>query len=264
MTDSLSTISLRSAFSFPFQSRDWLSRFIIGAALLFVSLFIPIVPALFVYGYIVEVMRQVIGGEAPVLPEWKDWGRLGLDGLRSLAVGLAFLGPGLVILVGGWISYMVLYFSGVILLANTPSNASPPGYVFALLLGGIGSLFLSMFVGAFLIIAGGIPLPAAIAHFVARDKLGAAFHLREWSAIIRADKWGFFIGWVVVLGLVGVIYVAMMLAYLTVILFCLIYFIGIPIGFYLMLVSAVVFGEFYREGAARINSEAGKQAGQQV
>jgi hypothetical protein len=263
-TDSFSNTSLRTAFTYPFQSHDWLSRFVIGVALLFASLFIPVIPVLFVYGYVLEVMRQTIAGDPPVLPEWKDWGRLILDGLKSLGVSVVFLGPGLVVLVGGWITYMVMYFGGAIILANTPSYDSPPAYAFGLLLGGIGSLFLSMMVGSILLIAGTIPLPAALAHFVAREKLGAAFHVREWSAIIRADKWGYLISWVVILGLIGLMYIALMLAYLTIFLFCLAYLIFIPIMFYLMLISSVVFGQFYREGVARMTQPADSQDGGQI
>lgn len=258
MADVFSITSLRTAFTFPFQSRDWSGRFLIGIALLFASLFIPIIPALFVYGYAIAVMRQTIKGENPVLPEWKDWGQLARDGLRSLAVGVAYLGPGLVIMIGGWVAYMVMYFGGSVLLFSTPSYQNPSSLAFVLMFGSLVILFLSMLVGGLLNIVGVIPLPAALAHFVANDKLSAAFQVRQWGAIVRADKWGYFIGWVVVLGLMGVIYFAFMLLYFTVIFCCLMYFVAIPIGFYLLLVSAVIFGQFYREGTARLSLQPSK------
>ena len=264
MADAFSVTSLRTAFSFPFQSRDWSGRFLIGTALLFASLFIPIIPALFVYGYVVEVMRQTIKGEAPVLPEWKNWGQLALDGLRSLAVGVAYMGPGLVIMIGGWVVYMAMYFGGGILLAGTPSHQDPSSLVFVLMLGAVVILLLSMFVGWLLSFVGVIPLPVALAHFVANDKLSAAFQMRQWGAIVRADKWGYFIGWVIVLGLVGVMYFALLLMYFTVIFCCVMYFVLIPIGFYLLLISAVIFGQFYREGTARLSLQLSKPEGAQA
>jgi len=68
MTESLAVNSLRPLFKFPFQASNWSSRFIIGAALLVAGIVIPVVPTLFVYGYLVRVMRQAIEGESPVLP----------------------------------------------------------------------------------------------------------------------------------------------------------------------------------------------------
>lgn len=264
MSDSFSVTSLRFAFKFPFQSQNWFGRFLIGAGLLFASLIIPIIPAIFVYGYLVEVMRQAIKSETLVLPEWKDWGQLGMDGLRSLAIGAVYLGPGFVILIGGWVSYMVMYFSGIALISSKSFHYVPSNQAVALMLGAMGILFLSMFVGSLLCMAGSIPLPAAIANFVAHDKLSAAFHVREWGAIVRADKWGYFISWVIVLGLTAMIYCATMLLYFTIILCFLMYFIAIPLGFYLALVSAAVFGKFYRESASQVNAKLVEQTGKPI
>ncbi len=263
MAETLSTTSLRAIFKFPFQSPDWSSRFIIGAALLFAGMVIPIVPVIFVYGYIVQVMRQAIKGEPPVLPEWKDWGQLGRDGLRSMAVGLAYLLPGAAILIGGWVLYMVTWIGGMTMISAAPREAPPPIF-FVLLFGSIAILFISMFVGSLAYLLGILPLPAALAHFVAQDKLGAAFRVKEWWAILRADKWGYFISWVVTMGLVSVMYFAIMLVYFTGILCFLIYFIGMPLGFYLLLVAAVLFGQFYREGVERLNARSAETAQEQV
>jgi hypothetical protein len=261
MPDSSSATSLRSAFKFPFQSQNWFGRFLIGVGLLYASMIIPIIPAIFVYGYIVEVMRQAIKSETLALPEWKDWGQLGKDGLRSLVVGTVYLGPGLVVLIGGWVAYMVIYFSGVVMISDRSYHYASPNLAVALILGAMGILFLSMFFGSLLCMAGSIPLPAAMANFVAHDKISAAFHVREWGAIVRADKLGYFISWVVVLGLAGVVYCASMLLYFTIILCFLMYFIAIPLGFYLALVSAAVFGNFYREGASQLSVKRVEQAG---
>ena len=79
----------------------------------------------------------------------------------------------------------------------------------------MGVLFLSMFVGTILLIAGTIPLPAAIGHFIANDKLTSAFHIREWGRIIKKDKWGYLISWLIVVGMFGTLYIGFMLAYMT-------------------------------------------------
>lgn len=251
MTDSFSTTSLRAAFRYPFNSPEGPSRFLVGVALLFLNLFIPIVPAVFVYGYLVQVMRRIIQGEDPALPEWKDWGRLGADGLRSLAVAAVYLGPGLVIMLGGWLLYMVMYLGGVSLLSNV-RHAAPSGIALMLIFGALGILFLSLFASMCLLLIGGVPLPAALAHLAARNKLSAAFDVFEWGAILTADRWGYFVSWVVIVGLASLIQFAIMLIYFTIVLCAVAYVIVLPLGFYLMLVAAAVFAQAYREGAARL------------
>jgi hypothetical protein len=250
MTDSFSTTSLRAAFKYPFQSPEGLSRFLVGVALLFLGLFIPVLPAIFVYGYVIQVMRRVIQGEAPTLPEWKDWGRLGADGLRSFVVAAVYLGPSLVIMVGGWVLYMVMYLGGFSLLSNV-RHAAPSGLALMLIVGALGVLFLSLFASLCLLLIGGVPLPAALAHLAAREKLGAAFNVFEWGAILSADRWGYFISWVVVMGLGSLLYVATLLIYFTIVLCAVAYVIVLPLSFYLLLVGAAVFAQAYREGAAR-------------
>jgi hypothetical protein len=255
MADSFSTTSLRAAFQYPFRSPEGVSRFLVGVALLFLSLFIPILPAIFVYGYLLQVMRRIIQGEAPGLPEWKDWGRLGTDGLRSLVVAAVYLGPGLVIMVGGWVLYMIMYLGGVTLISNV-HNAAPSGVALMLIFGGLGVLFLSLFASFCLLVIGGVPLPAALAHVAAREKLGAAFNVFEWGAILTADRWGYFISWVVVVGLGSLLQFAVTLIYFTIILCVVAYVIILPVGFYLMLVAGAVFAQAYREGATRLRAVA--------
>jgi hypothetical protein len=258
MTDSFSTSSLRAAFKYPFQSPDAPGRFIVGAALLLLSLFIPVVPALFVWGYVVRVMRQTIHGEEPALPEWKNWSQLGADGLRSLVAAAVYLGPGLAIMLCGWVLYLFLYLGGFSLIGQT-RHAAAPGLAVVLIVGAVAVLFLSLFAGWLLTVLGGVPLPAALAHMAARERLGAAFNVFEWGAVLAADKWGYLIAWVVTLGLASLLYCALLLAYFTIVLTCVAGFIALPLGFYLLLVAAVLFAQAYREGAARLNPPAPAQ-----
>jgi len=43
-------------------------------------------------------LRRAVKGEELVLPDWTDWGKLGLDGLKYILVNLVFLLPGTLIL----------------------------------------------------------------------------------------------------------------------------------------------------------------------
>lgn len=255
MNESLSTQSLRAAFKFPFENKDWFVPFLIGTALIISGMFIPVIPLLLVYGYFAQVMRIAIKGETMVLPPWSNWGQLLKDGLRSLAVGAIYLGPGIIVTMIGFTAYFLMIFASIAMTPESPYDTSSSGLAVLLMMGSMGVLFLSMFVGTLLLLAGAIPLPAAIGNFIAHDKLSAAFYLRELGAILRADKWGYFIAWLVYLGMAALVYIGFMLAYFTFILCFVFYLLAIPVGFYMMVVTAVLFGQTYREGSARSKPE---------
>ena len=248
MNESLSTPSLRNTFKFPFESKEWIVPFIIGTALIFAGMIIPIIPLIFVYGYLASVMRKSINGEVMSLPAWNNWGRLFKDGLRSLVVGAVYLGPGILVSMIGFSVYFVMIVASIALTPESSYNSTSTGLVGLLMMGAMGILFLSMFVGTILIIAGTIPLPAAIGHFIANDKLASAFHIREWGRIIKKDRWGYLISWLIVVGMFGTLYIGFMLAYMTFVLCFIGYLLAFPIGYYIMLVSAALFGQNYREG----------------
>jgi Protein of unknown function (DUF4013) len=248
MVDPLSPPSLRVTLKFPFQAKEWIVPFIIGTALIFSGMILPIIPVIFVYGYLAEVMRMSIQGQEMILPAWKNWGNLFKDGLRCIAVGLVYLGPAIVLFIIGMVAYFSMFVALIAVTPESSANSAASALAGLLSFGAMGILFLCMFFGMLLFLAGAIPLPTALAHFISNDKMGAAFHLREWGRILRNDKWGYLIAWLLVLGMMGIFYFAFMLAYMTFI-FC---FVGIllafPAGFYIMVVSAALFGQVYREG----------------
>jgi hypothetical protein len=246
MSAAVTISSLKTLFKFPFQGPKWQNNFLIGSVLAFGGFVIPIIPWIFLAGYGVQVMRQAIQGETLELPEWTDWGKLGIDGLRMVGVGFIFLLPGLIVLVGGFTLYMVGSFTMPIMMA---AGRDPNSFdAFPLLfLGLMGIFFLSFLVGYLLYALGGIPLPAATAHFVAKDQFSAAFRVREWWPLLRVNKLGYLIAFVIIFGLYFVLSFTFMIAYFTVILCFLIPFLAAPITYYLALISAALFGQTYRE-----------------
>jgi hypothetical protein len=251
MSEAITTRSIRTFFKFPFQGPNWQRRFLIGAGLIFAGFLVPIAPLVFVNGYILRVMRQAIEGEELVLPEWEDWGGLAIDGLRVMLVDLVYLLPGIAVFVGGMILYWIS-FTLLMVAAEGGGDAALQAPLLSMV--SIGIMFLSMLVSSVLSLLGGVPLPMATAHFAAQDKVAAAFRVREWWALLRNNKLGYFIAWVIVAGLMAIWYFVGMMAYYTVVLCCLIPFLGAPLGFYLSLVGAALFGHAYREGAAALSS----------
>jgi hypothetical protein len=259
MPEELTVTSLKDILRFPFQEPNWQSRFIIGVGLIFASLFIPIplvrwIPLILVSGYALKVMRQAVKGEGLFLPAWEDWGELGMDGLRGLLINLVYLLPGILVFYGGMGLYFVLSMAFPLLMAFTEESRGMLALFPLLVFGSLAIMLLSMFVGSLLFLLGVIPLPMARAHFVAKGEVAAAFRVREWWPLLRINKLGYFIAWVVVYGLTAILSLVLVLAYYSVILCCFVPFLVAPIGFYLSLVSAALFGQTYRESVAMLSA----------
>ena len=257
MTDTIGTSSLKALFRFPFQGSNWKNNFIIGTALTFANFVLPIVPALFVSGYTLRVMRQAIEGQEPALPAWDDWGKLMADGLRMTLVSLVYLLPAGLVSIGGWGLYMITSFAMPFLFSDGGSGQGSSAFGFAMLamFGSFAIMMISMFLGSLLLVLGAIPLPVATSHFVAQDKVGAAFRIREWWPILRANKMGCFVSWVVVMGLFAILYCLLGLTYTTVILCFVIPLLMAPTSFYLSLISAALFGQTYRESTILLEAQ---------
>ena len=248
MAEPITTRSLKEILLFPFREPNWRSRFLIGAALVLAGYVIPILPLIFVCGYALHIMRRVALGEEPALPAWDEWGKFGVDGLRSMAAALIYLLPGILVLAAG----MGLYFASSFTL---PMIGESPQYFGSgtetvwpwVFMGSMAVMFLSMFLGTALLAVGAVPLPMSLAHLAVRDQFSAAFHPREWWPRVRANAAGYFAAWVVAAGLAAMMYIAQMLVGYSVILCCLAPFVSAAGGFYVSLVGAALFGQFYRD-----------------
>lgn len=67
-------------------------------------------------------------------------------------------------------------------------------------------------------------------------------------AVLRSNPLGFLIGWVIVVGLMGVVYLVSLTTYFTLVLICFLPLLLLPATFYVILVGASLFGDLYAEG----------------
>lgn len=250
MAKTSSLAPLREVFSFPVTGADWKKRFLVGAGLLLLSFLIPLIPAIFVYGYILQIMRRVIDGQPPALQAWENWGRLGKDGLRVLLVGVVFLLPAIIVIIGA----MGLYFAGILSFAfSDVGGADYSQAFFSFYLLTFGLLFLGFFVGMILMLIGLFPLPFATAHVASQNSAKAAFRFREWWPGLRRGLLDYSIAWVVVMGIGALAYLVFVIGYYSIVLICVLPFIAAPVGFYVMSLWAAIFGETYRENMSELN-----------
>ena len=77
------------SFSFPFQDEDWIKKIVLTA----VISFIPVIGQFALMGWMVELTRRVIRGEAEPLPDWADFGGHLVLGLKMFVIGFVYALP---------------------------------------------------------------------------------------------------------------------------------------------------------------------------
>jgi hypothetical protein len=244
--DAVSTQSIKDLLNSPIRGQEWQSRFLIGVGMILLG-FIPIIPWIFQMGYFSRIMQRAIRGDELELPAWADWGKLGRDGLRLFGVSTIYLLPGYIVMFGGMAVYFIGFFLLVPLMATAEQSSEALTAMPVLMFILMGVMFLSMFLGNLLIILGAVPLPVALARAVEQDKFTAAFHFAEISKLLWRNKAGYFVAWVILAGLLAIFYSVTVLFYMTMIFAWVLFILLIPFSFYLLAISAALFGQTYRE-----------------
>ena len=158
------------SFTFVFDDDRWVTKILIAAAILAVGwvffwvLGIPLLLAfLLLAGYQIEITRRVIRGVTPILPEWDDWGKLLVEGIKFAVIGLVYSLPAIIVGICVGIPVSVL---------GEDSHGDPTwiSWVCGGPLACLGILW-----GIF----EALVLPAAVAFYVVNDDLGAAFRFGE-------------------------------------------------------------------------------------
>ena len=243
---------VQAILSYPFKQPGWQSKFAIMAGLSILNYAIPILPGILVMGYIDKIMYGIIlDGAEPTLPEWSDWSNLFSRGLKIFGATLIYMLPAITFLVIGYLVMLLAPFLSIFFISEMDSYRASSAMVGIQLLGtfvavfffGIGFIFISLI---------GFVLPVVIAHVVAKDSFAAAFRIKEWWQVARANLWGFVTAIAITTGAYLVGFMAIRVLYLTIVLCLLTPFLTIFLVVYLAIVSSVMFAEAYRKGAENL------------
>jgi hypothetical protein len=241
---------IQNLFTFPFRDPRWKSKLLIGSLISLAGFMIPFIPWIFVYGYGAQIMHRIIleGGE-PYLPEWDDWDKLFKDGLRLGGVIFVVMLPLAIFLLLGYgltvIPQLIIAFRQVDNRTVSPLLEIIPvvGMVISWIIFGLGML------GGIVV---GVMMPAAQGHVVATNQFAAAFRIKEWWPIFRANLGGFIIAYIIITGAAMAISLAFQILYLTIIFCCLMPFAISVYMIYQMIVWSTLMGQTYRAGVDKL------------
>ncbi|MBX0294336.1 DUF4013 domain-containing protein [Haloarcula nitratireducens] len=165
---------LEDALRFPWNGEKKGETLLVGGLLSLLGfLFVPL---LFVYGYLVRVIRQVAAGEPERPPVFDDWGELLVDGVVAFVISLVYLLVPTVAIafVGGLFLFPVIVVEGSAAGAVGPRSG-------LLAVGGLLLALLALSASFLLLLAAAYLAPAGVAAFARTGRFGAAFspsHLR--------------------------------------------------------------------------------------
>ena len=244
---------LQDLFAFPFRDPQWKSKLLIGSLISLAGFVLPFIPWIFIYGYGAQIIHRItVENGAPFLPEWDDWNKLFMDGLRLAGVLWIIMLPGLFILISG---YGLMMVSPLIVAYMEADGRSVSPLIEMLPLIGMvlfgGSLGLSMLGGVFV----GIVLPASLGHVVTKSQFAAAFRIKEWWPIFRANLGGFIVAYIILMGFSFAISFAFQILYFTIIFCCLMPFVMSAYTLYHMLIWCTLIGQTYRTGVDRLAAQ---------
>ncbi|MDS0221602.1 DUF4013 domain-containing protein [Haloarcula sp. S1AR25-5A] len=155
---------LEDAIRYPWNGEQKVETILIGGVLSLLGVFF--VPVLFVYGYLVRVVRAVHDGDDEVPPAFDDWGDLLVEGVVAFLISLVYLLVPLVV-IGLAIASFVLPVSVVSTAGGEPTSGIAVG----------GLLLALVVVAVTLVVSLGAAylLPAAVAAYAVTGRVGAAF-----------------------------------------------------------------------------------------
>jgi len=220
-------MDINKALTYVFEDERWVTKSLIGLVLSFLGFLI--IPIIFVQGYLVWIIRNVIDGLEFPLPEWEDWGKMFMDGLNLFIALLVYSLPA-VLLVG---CGMLLFLPAGMADGDVAGALAAGGSIGFLLLTCLAALW-----GLVMVVLG----PAVTIQYAREGTLGACFRFSEVIALAREHIGDIIIAVVVLIGLglvLGIIGIIPIIGWL----------VALAASIYTTFVSGHLFGQIGRNVA---------------
>jgi hypothetical protein len=223
-------VDINQAFRYVFDDERWTNKILIGVLMSLLSFLI--LPALILNGWLVQIVRNVMGGDKRPLAEWDDWGKLLKDGFYLFVAQLVYTLPFLIIFfIALASSFGISGLSG-----ELGEEAASAGFMATFGLLGCVSIIFAI---ALLFLT-----PALTIQYAMTDDLGACFRFSEVFAIARENMADIFIAFVVTL--VAAFAISLAFGVLSIIP-CLgwiaAFVLGLALGPYLVAVTGHLYGQ---------------------
>lgn len=218
--------NIGKAFTFVFEDEKWVNKILVGGLFTLLSMIFIGVP--FVFGYMLETLRNVAEGKERPLPDWDNLGEKFGQGLVYLIITFIYVLPAILI-------YGCAITAAAVL---SPSSGSRGGELSALgaVLASGGMCFMFLYILLFYIL-----MPAITIRYATSRSFGEAFRVRDHITYLRENMSNYII--VLLLALV-----ANFIGQLGVIA-C---FVGVFFtSFYSYLVMGYLFGQLYATSTTR-------------
>jgi len=236
--------------TFPFKGQGALGKLAIAAGLTLAGGIIPIIPTIFLLGYLTAVMAKiVVDGEEASMPAWDDWGKFFNDGLKLLGASLIVVVPILLL----FLLLFGAYFGGLIFLENSNADGIFGTYFLVLFALQMIVMFVSMLFSAFALIF----QPIYVNQMVAQGEFKAIFQIKQWWQVFKASFGEFVVIYLVCIGLYMLYtYITMFMVY-SVVFCCLLPFFAAFMGPYLAVVYYALTASAYRDGMDKLGLKPG-------
>lgn len=221
-------MDINKSFRYVMEDKQWISKLLIAVVMSILSFLI--LPALILQGYLVKIIRQVMGGQWDGLPEWEDYGELLKDGFFVTVAQIVYTLP-----------FILLMIIGGLATGGIGSLSSGDDLAAVAATGGGILLFclIILLAIAFLFLT-----PAILIQYAVKDDFGACFRFGEVFDIIRNHTADILIAFLVTV--VAAIVLSLVLGVLAIIP-CLGWIaaavIGLAIGPYITFVTGHLYGQ---------------------
>ena len=225
---------LSDALRYPLNGDGWLRTILVGGLLTVLS--VLVIPAFFLQGYYVRVLRGVTNDD-PDPPRFDDWVELFVDGLKLVVVNILVVLAVFVVL-----GLTGIVFGGGSLLADGAAGAGSGAGVVS---GALGAVGVAVLVVVSLLIT--YVAPAMFANFAREDSIAAAFDVS--TILSGALSVEYLVAWLLAL-VVGIV-LGSIASFLSLLL------VGIFGLFYIQVVTYYLFGRGFVEGLATNDPSSG-------
>jgi hypothetical protein len=172
-----------TAIAYLTDSDDGVETILVGGILTLFSWLL--LPAIVVAGYLQRVLVRTNAGETA--PSFDDWGGLFREGLKAIAVAIAYLAVP-VAFIGAVLASLIIFtvettvvdsstVTDPTTVAESVTNVGPDPLTVLVVFGSLALVAVTSLVAWYV-------LPAALAPLTVEDRLGAAFEFRKIASVV--------------------------------------------------------------------------------